>query len=133
VKPVFADTSYYVAFVNPADDRHKAAIEMSRELRRPIVLTEYVLAELGSRLSQGRQRRLLVELVEALRTAPLTKIVPASRLLFDRGLALFRRRHDKEWSLIDCISFEVMRSRRIDEALTTDHHFEQAGFRVLLM
>jgi hypothetical protein len=62
----------------------------------------------------------------------MTRILPASRMLFDRGLTLFARRPDKQWSLVDCISFEIMRQRRITDALTTDHHFKQAGFNVLL-
>ncbi len=45
---------------------------------------------------------------------------------------MFRRRHDKEWSLVDCMSFVVMQDRRLQESLTTDEHFEQAGFRSLL-
>ncbi len=35
---------------------------------------------------------------------------------------------DKDWSLVDCLSFEVMKSRGITYALAFDHHFEQAGF-----
>jgi len=50
-----------------------------------------------------------------------------------RGLALFGSRLDKDWSLTDCISFEVMSSYGITEALTGDHHFTQAGFRALLL
>ena len=50
----------------------------------------------------------------------------------ERGLALYRARPDKAWSLIDCISFMVMTERGITEALTGDHHFEQAGFRAPL-
>ena len=42
-------------------------------------------------------------------------------------------RPDKEWSLTDCISFEVMAELGLTEALTADHHFEQAGFRALLV
>jgi uncharacterized protein len=52
--------------------------------------------------------------------------------LFSAGLELFRSRRDKEWSLTDCMSFVVMRERGITDALTNDHHFEQAGFRILL-
>ena len=51
---------------------------------------------------------------------------------FARGFDLYARRPDKSWSLTDCISFVVMTDRGLTEALTGDHHFEQAGFRALL-
>jgi len=132
MKAVFADTSYYVAFLNANDAHHAAALRWSRRLRQPMVLTEYVLTELGSWLSVGPHRRHYPGLVRTLRGEPQTTILPASRELFDRGLDLFERRPDKEWSLTDCISFVVMRQRRIEQALTTDHHFQQAGFTILL-
>ena len=43
-----------------------------------------------------------------------------------------RERADKEWPLTDCISFVVMPDQGLSEALTADHHFEQAGFKALL-
>ena len=48
-------------------------------------------------------------------------------------MTLFEARADKEWSLTDCISFVVMTEQRIADALTTDHHFIQAGFNALLL
>jgi uncharacterized protein len=45
---------------------------------------------------------------------------------------LYHSRPDKRWSLTDCISFTVMKEEGIAEALTGDHHFEQAGFHALL-
>ena len=45
---------------------------------------------------------------------------------------LYCQRNDKNWGIVDCISFIVMEERRITEALTTDIHFQQAGFRALL-
>ena len=45
---------------------------------------------------------------------------------------MFAARPDKDWSLTDCISFVVMQERNIQDALTADHHFEQAGFVALL-
>ena len=49
-----------------------------------------------------------------------------------RALDQYERRPDKDWSLTDCLSFLLMEERGITEALTADHHFEQAGFRALL-
>jgi len=47
-------------------------------------------------------------------------------------LELYRQRPDKEWGLTDCLAFVVMRQRGLTEALTSDEHFEQAGFKALL-
>jgi hypothetical protein len=52
--------------------------------------------------------------------------------LFERGLSLYLRRMDKDWSLTDCVSFVVMEEMALTDALTGDRHFEQAGFHVLL-
>jgi predicted nucleic acid-binding protein len=49
-----------------------------------------------------------------------------------RGFDLFSKRPDKEWSLTDCISFVVMQEHGVTDALTTDRHFAQAGFTMLL-
>jgi len=59
-------------------------------------------------------------------------VILLSTEVFSRGLLLFDSRADKEWSLTDCISFVVMEDRGLTDALTADHHFEQAGFRALL-
>ena len=132
MKPVFADTSYYVALLSRADARHVNAVDVSRTLRRSVVVTEFVLLELGNALSRTDARRLFVSMLRHLRSDPYVVVVPASAELFDRGCDLYARRSDKGWSLTDCISFVVMEERGLSDALTTDHHFEQAGFQVLL-
>ncbi len=48
-------------------------------------------------------------------------------------MELYRHRPDKEWGTTDCISFVVMQDYGLTEALTTDEHFKQAGFRALLI
>jgi len=48
------------------------------------------------------------------------------------GWTLYQQRPDKEWGLTDCISFVVMQEQGISEAFTSDHHFTQAGFTILL-
>ena len=60
------------------------------------------------------------------------QIIPLTENLFAKAFQFYARHLDKEWGLIDCVSFVVMQDRGIAEALTADRHFEQAGFRALL-
>jgi hypothetical protein len=128
----FADTSFYLAALNERDPAHAKARALGGHLRRPVVLTDFVLMELGNSLSRIGDRPLFTELVWRLRSRSNVRIIAASRELLDRGFELYTHREDKEWSLTDCTSFILMRDEGLTDALTTDHHFEQAGFTVLL-
>lgn len=132
MRTVFADSYYYLAFVNERDAGYEAAIEYSRSFVGRSVTTEWVLMEVADALSDPWQRPIFLELMSRLRSEPGVLIVAASHDLFDRGIALFSERPDKSWSLTDCISFVVMQEHGLTEALTADHHFEQAGFVRLL-
>jgi predicted nucleic acid-binding protein len=132
MKPIFADTSYFVAFSGPNDHFHARAVELSANLIAGIVTSEYILVETGGLLLRPEDRPAFVNLVRDLESDPSVMIVPASKRLFHAGFDLFVRRPDKNWSMVDCISFEIMKQRRLKDALTTDQHFVQAGFRALL-
>ena len=128
----FADTAYYVALLNSRD----ALFTRARDLARSstfVTRTEYVLVEVANFFCPLGARNLFVTLAEQLRSSRTVTIVPSSSDLFWRGIKLFDARPDKEWSLTDCISFEVMAELGLTDALTADHHFEQAGFRALLL
>jgi predicted nucleic acid-binding protein len=56
----------------------------------------------------------------------------SDRCAFDQTKAFFRKHADHLCSFTDCSSFVVMRELRLTDALTTDRHFRQAGFRVLV-
>jgi len=130
--PVFADTSFYLALFSRDDAWHQKALRWSEADTRPVILTEFVLIELGNALSRGQARPFFVDLVKWLRRDEASEIVPATPELVEDGLRLFAQRPDKDWSLTDCISFVVMGHRHLSDALTADSHFEQAGFNALL-
>jgi uncharacterized protein len=132
MRRVFADTSYFFALVNPIDPQHAPAVRWSRMRRGQVVVSEFVLTELGNALSRGADRQVFVNVVRLIRADTAFTIVPASTELFERGRSLFAARSDKEWSLVDCTSFEVMRDSKLTDALTADRHFQQAGFKPLL-
>lgn len=70
-------------------------------------------------------------LLHSLEADTNVEIVSLSEQLYAQAFQ-YRQRPDKEWGLIDCVSFIVMHERGIIEALTADEHFQQAGFRALL-
>jgi len=71
--------------------------------------------------------------LHALDADPNVGIVSVTETLHAQSFELFRNRTDKEWGLIDCLSFVVMQERKLFSALTSDVHFQQAGFRALLL
>lgn len=129
---VFADAAYFFALMNPADDHYARALEFARQPPGPLVTTCWVLAEVGDGFSQPKHRAKFARLLELLDSTPDIEVLPPSDEQFRAGSTLHGLRPDKDWSLTDCISFSVMTERGLTDALTTDHHFEQAGFRALL-
>lgn len=129
---VFADTFYFLAILNGRDPAHGRAIAFAAAFSGQMLTTAWVLMEVADAMSDPRNRGEFVDLLKDLRSDPLMQIVPPDVSQFDDGVRLYASRADKDWSLTDCISFLVMRREGITEALTGDHHFEQAGFMALL-
>ena len=132
---VFLDTAYAIALSVPNDLFHKQAIFLADQLEAAgtrLVTTRAVMLEIGNALSKLRYRRAAVRLLQSLELDPSVKVIPLSEPLYERAFTLYRGRLDKEWGLIDCVSFVVMQDHGIVAALTTDEHFQQMGFQVLL-
>ena len=133
--PVFIDTAYIYALINPQDQWHQKAVNWRLKIKteeRSLLTTEFVLTEIADGLSAVKFRRAAVQIISILQNNPLVKIIPATSNLFLQALKLYEQRPDKNWGLTDCASFVVMTENNITEALTTDDHFRQAGFTALL-
>lgn len=126
--PLFIDTSYILALINAGDQHHARATATALQLQAIYLTTEAVLTEIGNALARPLWRNLGVATLTELRADPDIEIVSVSAELFDRAFELYAARSDKSWGLTDCISFVVMQERGLTQALTTDKHFEQAGF-----
>ncbi|HEX3599422.1 MAG TPA: PIN domain-containing protein [Lacipirellulaceae bacterium] len=132
---IFADSCYWIALLHRNDQLHVAADAARKQLRSAhIVTTDEVLSEVLNFFSaRGKEvRAAAAQVVEDLRIDSRVTVVEQSRATFDGGLGRYKQFGDKEWSLADCVSFELMTRDSIGEALTNDHHFEQAGFTARL-
>ncbi|MFM6076528.1 MAG: type II toxin-antitoxin system VapC family toxin [Dolichospermum sp.] len=132
---VFLDTSFAIALSSVTDQNHARAVELANQIetnRTLLVTTQAILLEIGNALSKQRYRASAIQLLESLETDPNVEVVLLTNSLYQVAFNLFNQREDKEWGLVDCISFIVMQDRGITDALTADTHFQQAGFRALL-
>jgi predicted nucleic acid-binding protein len=132
---VFADTSFWIALSNRRDQYHSLALSWTRHLTSRndnVVTTEAVLWEWLNALADSTTRALAVEGYRRTHRDPLIDVVALEGRLIDLAVTMYQDRVDKGWSLTDCLSFIVMTERNIGLALTSDHHFQQAGFRCLL-
>jgi predicted nucleic acid-binding protein len=132
---VFADTSYWIALLNPRDELHGKALAASKiHAADRIVTSEMVLTELlNSFADRGPQLRLAVtRAVETLLGNLNVTVIPQTTGQFETALRRYRSAPDKGWSLTDCASFLIMEAEAIRAALTYDRHFGQAGFHTIL-
>jgi predicted nucleic acid-binding protein len=132
MRTVFADSFYFFALENRNDPAHAKAVAFLKSYRGRLLTTAWVLTEVGDGFSDIAHRPVFLLTLDTLRAEPNVLIVPCSDQLLSDGIDLFRQRPDKDWSLTDCTSFVVMAREGITEALTGDHHYEQAGFVALL-
>ncbi len=130
--PVFADTYYWLALINPRDQAHHEALTLSAARTEPIVTTAWVLTEVGDAMADPANRPTFVQFMRDLGNDPEATVLAAEQKWFDQGFALYAARLDKKWSLTDCISFVVMHDLGLSEVLTGDGDFAQAGFRKLM-
>ena len=133
MKLVFADTWFFLALFSSKDQGHQRAVRFLKKNRRPMLTTARVITELADALASPVDKPLFLRARGFLFGNTRLEIVEAGRTVFENGLALYSSRLDKGWSLTDCISFDVMKQRGVRDALTADRHFEQAGFRAMLL
>ncbi len=133
MKRTFVDTAFAVALVSERDEYHEKAVELSLEFEyKPIVITDCVLLEIGNSLAKSYKSQ-SVTIIENFLSTDETEIVPLDETLFGRAFELYKTHADKSWGLVDCVSFVVMSDHGINDALTCDRHFVQAGFRALML
>ena len=134
---IYVDTSGWASLADVSEPFYQKARETyaaAMRNRRRFVTTNYVLAELVALMTSPMRfhRPRIIEFINGIKQSPFFDIIHIDEDLDAKSWNLLSNRADKNWSLVDCSSFVVMQENKIVEALTTDHHFEQAGFVRLL-
>ncbi len=131
------DTSGWGNLIDPTQPFHQQTATLYRAARQQkhrILTTNYIITEVVALLTSPLRipRPQIIAFIQSLRDSPYIKILHIDSETDAQSWQLLASRQDKAWSLVDCSSFVIMEQNKITEALTNDHHFEQAGFIRLL-
>ncbi|MGH7336528.1 MAG: type II toxin-antitoxin system VapC family toxin [Myxococcota bacterium] len=131
---LFVDTSAWYPLAVSREPAHGAVTRALRERIRHgarVVTTNLVVAETHALLLRRTTRAAALAFVRHVAQPP-TVVVHATPELDAQAVAEWLDPYDdQDFSFADAVSFAVMTGRRIQEALTLDHHFVAAGFRAL--
>jgi uncharacterized protein len=130
-QPLFLDTGYIIALVNSRDQYHASATALAERYDGlPLITTSAVLLEIGNALARNHKSA-AAQILHQLLNDKTTTVVQLTPEALIRAFERYRQYLDKQWGLVDCLSFITMEKHQIRQVLTFDHHFTQAGFEVL--
>lgn len=128
---MFVDTAALVAQLNKQDNLHIQAVSTNQKLilkGKRLITTMYVIDETVTELTGRVPHPNIVGFIEDIFSSKIFHVLHVSKKHEKSAWNLYKERPDKLWSFTDCLSFVIMKERRITEAFTSDHHFVQAGF-----
>lgn len=91
-----------------------------------------MLLEFGNAFSRLSLKPVAITLIKAIKTSEKWQYINIDQEIFNQAFYLYEKRQDKEWGMVDCTSIVIAQKMGIEQIFSTDHHFQQAGFTILL-
>jgi predicted nucleic acid-binding protein len=131
LKLVFADTGGFYALADRRDPAHRRARKFADTCDAVLLTTDFVFAETMSLLTKRLGKDTAVRFGHALRTSRLVRIEEVPAEVREKAWEIFATHGDKDYDLIDCLSFSMMEQFGIRKAFGFDRHFTQYGFDLM--
>lgn len=134
-REVLFDTSGFFALIDRSDSTHSKASEWVRAQRGRVkpLTTEWIVGETCTLLVARKRPHLVSRFLDHIEQSDALLVINPDEMLVASAREFIRRQAQQGYSFVDCLSFCVMRERKMREALTTDEHFQKAGFSALLV
>ncbi len=135
---IYVDSGFLIALFDSSDNGWLAAWDLYNAFVADdnvrLGCARDVMNELLAHYSRSgsRTRREVARFVRRALADPKYRVEIVDRGLYNDALDLYESRHDKRYSMVDCVGMTIMRRDGIDEVVTTDRDFVQEGFTNLM-
>ena len=133
-RPVFVDTSAWIAIISPRDKFHFSARAFYSDAlaqKRSLLISNLVVSETCTNLRRMLGHRKAISFLDLIERSSLIRCVWSDQELEAQARDILRRHNDQDFSYTDAVSFAVMKHFELTEAFAFDHHFSTAGFAQL--
>jgi uncharacterized protein len=133
-REAFLDTPVLYALIDKRDAHHLAARGLVGTLlraQRRLVTSDYIVTEAINLANARGGTHVALRILDLLERTAGIRLEWIGSLRFEATKAFFRKHAHHRYSFTDCSSFVLMRKLKVTDALTTDHRFSEAGFRIL--
>ncbi|MGF1635069.1 MAG: type II toxin-antitoxin system VapC family toxin [Phycisphaerae bacterium] len=130
---MFLDAGAVIAWERRDDKHHSADVGAWDRLRvspERLLTTSLVLAEVSRALMWLKGPEAAVRRHRSLLKSPMLEVFRPPKAAELQALELMKKYGDNPIGFVDCVSFVVMRERRLTRAFGFDRHFITAGFQV---
>jgi predicted nucleic acid-binding protein len=128
---LFIDTGAFYALADRTDPAHKRARTFFEECNSTLIATDFIFAETMSLITKRLSKKIAVSIGEGIRGSQRFRFEETTPDVREQAWRLFSGHRDKDYDLIDCISFLTMESLGMQDVFGFDRHFVQYGFRLL--
>jgi len=128
---IFVDTGAFYALADRKDPAHSRARRFYKECKGSYLTTDFIFAETMSLMTKRLGKETSVAFGQGILSSPAIRIEEPSVPVREAAWSIFSQQLDKDYDLIDCISFSIMDAFGIREAFGFDRHFRQYGFQLL--
>jgi predicted nucleic acid-binding protein len=125
----YVDTSFWIALFRSREKHHLQAASIWESNREPMLSTVGVLGETWTFLRRRESHAAALAVVDAIQSSDLITVIETDAAVHAAAWKWLRRRDEHECSFVDAVSFEVMRRRRLREAMAFDDDFTRAGYQ----
>ena len=131
---VFVDTGVWYAMADKSDQFHKKTITYIKKLisnNVSFITTNLVIHETVMLLSRRLSKKAAITFLDMVYSEDHIEIIENDEIIEQKAYKIFKKFTDQDFSITDCISFVVLKEKRIKKVLTFDKHFKTMKFVVI--